>query len=61
MPFSFAPLDGRRIRVEEYQVELGHRDQLEEVAQHRADDHVLDHDVEPVPQVDRRYRQRRGV
>jgi hypothetical protein len=31
-------LDGRRVRVEKYQVELGHRNQLKEVSQYL---HVL--------------------
>ena len=45
--FSFPLLDGRRVWVQEHQVELGHRDQAEKVPQDGTDDHVLDHDVEP--------------
>jgi uncharacterized protein len=34
------------------------RAEVQEVPQHGTDDHVLDHDVEPVPEVDRRHGQR---
>ena len=61
VPISFPALDGRRVRVQEHQVELGHRNQVQEVPQNRPDDHVLNHNVEPAAEEDTRHRQRPRV